>query len=49
MLEENWKYWSGRISGRARDVGISVRDALRNLMHEQEYQKINDVEAGSIP
>jgi GxxExxY protein len=35
-LEENWKYWHGRISGRARDVGISVRDALRAIYHEHE-------------
>jgi len=35
-LEENWKYWSGRISDRARDVGISVRDALRAIYREHE-------------
>ena len=35
-LEENWNYWSGRISGRERDVGLSVRDALREIYHEHE-------------
>ncbi len=35
-LEENWNYWSGRISGRARDVGIAVRDALRAIYREHE-------------
>lgn len=33
-LEEDWRYWSGRNLGRARDVGIAVRDALRAIYHE---------------
>jgi GxxExxY protein len=36
LLEEDWKYWSGGISGRARDVGIAARDALRAIFHEHE-------------
>jgi GxxExxY protein len=35
-LAEHWDYWSGRISGRERDVAISVRDALRAIYHEHE-------------
>lgn len=35
-LKEDWKYWSGRISGRARDVGINVRDVLRAVYQEHE-------------
>ena len=35
-LEENWEYWSGRISGRARDVGIAVRNALHAIYCEHE-------------
>jgi GxxExxY protein len=35
-LEEDWSYWSGRISGRVRDVGIAVRDALRAIYREHQ-------------
>jgi hypothetical protein len=35
-LEENWDYWSGRVSGRDRDIGLSVREALRAIYHEHE-------------
>ena len=35
-LEEDWAYWSGRISGRTRDAGIAVRDALRAIYREHQ-------------
>ncbi len=34
VLEEDWDYWTGQISGRVRDVGIAVRDALRMVYRE---------------
>jgi len=33
QLKENWRYWSGKISGRDRDVGAEVCAALRAI-HE---------------
>lgn len=33
-LDEDWTYWSGRIPSRVRNVGRSVRDALRELYDE---------------
>ncbi len=33
-LEEDWNYWSGRIDGAAREVGIRVREALRDVYNE---------------
>jgi GxxExxY protein len=35
-LEEDWKNWTSRISGRERDVGIAVRNALRSIYREHE-------------
>ena len=35
-LEEDWKYWTGRIPGREREVGIAVRNALRSIYREHE-------------
>jgi GxxExxY protein len=31
QLKEDWRYWNGRISGNAREVGAGVRDALRSV------------------
>jgi GxxExxY protein len=33
-LEEDWNYWSGHIDGQAREVGILVREALRDIYQE---------------
>ena len=33
-LEEDWRYWSGRIEDPAREVGIRVREALRAVYSE---------------
>ena len=35
-LTEDWSYWSGKISGRAREIGIVVRDTLRAIYHEHQ-------------
>lgn len=33
-LEEDWSYWSGHIDGRAREVGVLVREALCDVYRE---------------
>lgn len=33
-LKEDWQYWAGQISGRAREVGAEVREALQAVYNE---------------
>ena len=35
-LEEHWTYWADCVSGRARDLGIAVRGALRAVYREHQ-------------
>ena len=35
-LEEDWHYWSGRISGRDRELGAAVCDALQAVYREHQ-------------
>ncbi|MBI2478674.1 MAG: GxxExxY protein, partial [Planctomycetia bacterium] len=39
QCKEDWQYWKGLISGRDREVGVEVRDALRTIYdaHQTGY------------
>jgi GxxExxY protein len=48
-LEEDWSYWSGRISGSVRDAGMVACQALRAIYHEHKTGYGEDVVQRLIP
>ncbi|WP_197455740.1 GxxExxY protein [Stieleria neptunia] len=35
-LTESWRYWSGQIDGKSREIGLAVRDVLREIFRQHE-------------
>jgi len=42
-LEENWDYWTDKIPGRDREVGVEVREALRDIFNAHGVRYGEDV------
>ena len=47
-LEEDWEYWTDEISGRDREVGVEVREALRDIFNAHGVGYGEDVTADLV-
>ena len=46
-LEEDWQYWSGRITGRDREIGAQLRDALLLIRRSASYERSYSLQSQS--